>query len=110
MIYRLSVPDNVNHWQVFNDDTQLKEFIECAGNFVETFFEGSNHDGKSIGEESTKFEEIIQLKGNRIPKELISLEHMFGRKDDHALKRNVDSDKKTEEHKKSTSELKKIPN
>ena len=24
MIYRLKVPDNVNHWQVFNDDAQLK--------------------------------------------------------------------------------------
>ena len=30
MIYRPRVPDNVNHWQVFNDKTQLKEFIECV--------------------------------------------------------------------------------
>ena len=68
MIYRPRVLDNVNHWQVFNDDAQLKEFIECAENFAKTFFEGSGHDGKSIGEESTKSGEIIQLKRNWIPK------------------------------------------
>ena len=59
MIYRPRVPDNVNIWQVFNDDTQLKEFIECAGNFVETFFEGSNHDNKLIGEELVEQGEIV---------------------------------------------------
>ena len=46
MIYRPRVLDNVNHWQVFNDDSQLKEFIEYVGNFAETLFEGSNYDGK----------------------------------------------------------------
>ena len=51
MIYRPRVLDNVNHWQVFNDDAQLKEFIECTGNFAETFFEGSEHVGKSIRDE-----------------------------------------------------------
>ena len=77
MIYRPRVPDNIKHLQVYNDDAQLKEFIECAGNFVETFFEGSNLDGKSIEEESVESGEIIQLKGNQIPKGLFSLEHLF---------------------------------
>lgn len=98
MIYRPRVPDNVNHWQVFNDDEQLKEFIACVGDFAENFFEGSEHSGKPIGEESTEEGEVIQLQGNRIPKGLVSLEHLFGRKDDSALKRDVDVGETKEEH------------
>ena len=62
-----------------------------------------------IGEESTKFGEISQLKGNQIPKGLVSLEHLFGRKDDSALKRNVDLDKKIEEHDKINIRTKENP-
>jgi hypothetical protein len=98
MIYKPRVPDNVNHWQVFNNDVQLKEFIECARDFSEIFFEGSEHDGKPIGEESIESGEVIQIQGNRIPKDLVSLEHLFGRKDDSALKMNIDSKGKKEEH------------
>ena len=50
MIYRLRIAENINHWQVFDNDAQLKDFIECVGNFAEIFFEGSNHDGKLFRE------------------------------------------------------------
>ena len=98
MIYRPRVPDNVNHWQVFNDDTQLKEFIECVGDYAEFLFEGSKHDGKTIGQEPTESREIIQLKGNRIPKGMVSLENIFGGKDDSAFKKDIESKEKREEH------------
>ena len=38
------------------------------------------------------------MKGNWIPKGLVSLEHLFGRKDDRAMKRKINSDKSVEEH------------
>ncbi len=98
MIWRPRVPNNVNHWQIFDNDAQLRDFTECAGNFVDTFFEGSDNDGKLVGEELTKLGEVIQLKGNRIPKGLVSLEHLFGRKDDSAMKRENDPNKDLKEH------------
>ena len=59
MIYRPRVAHNVNHWQVFNNDTQLKEFLECTGDFSEVFFKGSKYDGKMIREEPTNSRKII---------------------------------------------------
>ena len=44
--------------------------------------------------------EKSQLKGNKIPKGLVSLQHLFDRKDDSALKKDVDFGKKKEEHEK----------
>lgn len=98
VLYRPRVPDNINHWQVFNDDEQLKEFMACAGDFAKILFEGSEHGGKPIGEESTETGEVIQLQGNRIPKGLVSLEHLFGRKDDSTIKKDVGSNENKEEH------------
>ena len=31
--HRPSVPDNVKHWQVFDDDEQIKQFLAMIGNF-----------------------------------------------------------------------------
>ncbi|XP_059070656.1 uncharacterized protein LOC131860285 [Cryptomeria japonica] len=41
MIYRPRVPDNVNHWQIFDTDAQIKDFLECARSFAQSYFEGS---------------------------------------------------------------------
>ena len=98
MIYRPRVLNNVNHWQVFNDDAQLEEFIACAGDFVDIYFEGSEHSGKPIGDEPTETGKIVQLKGNRIPRGLVSLENIFGRKYDSAFKKDIESKEKREEH------------
>ncbi|KAH9328129.1 hypothetical protein KI387_000237, partial [Taxus chinensis] len=52
MVFRLSVPDNANHWQVFNDDNQILSFLEQRDNFNNLFFEGSvNPHRESISEE-----------------------------------------------------------
>ena len=31
--YRPSIPDNVKHWKVFEDDLEIKRFIEIVGEF-----------------------------------------------------------------------------
>ncbi|XP_059067735.1 uncharacterized protein LOC131858500 [Cryptomeria japonica] len=43
-----SVPDNVNHWQVFDTDAQIKDFLECTHSFVQSYFEGSEDSCKEF--------------------------------------------------------------
>jgi len=31
-----SIPNNVKHWQVFEDDEQIKQFLEMVDEFFET--------------------------------------------------------------------------
>ncbi|KAH9303794.1 hypothetical protein KI387_008198, partial [Taxus chinensis] len=82
------VPDNANHWQVFNDDNQILEFLEQRDNFNNLFFEGSeNPHRESVpkeekeGIEGIDEEGVIKLKGNKIPKGLVSLEDLFDKHD-----------------------------
>lgn len=35
MMYRPSIPDNIKHWQAFEDNQQIKRFIEMVGEFSE---------------------------------------------------------------------------
>lgn len=78
MIYGPSIPDNVNHWQVFDNDSQLKHFIACIGNFADIFFEGLENGGKLVREELVESGEVIQLKENKFPWGLDSLVYFFG--------------------------------
>ena len=34
--YRTSIPDNIKHWQVFEDDQQVRKFLECMSEFSES--------------------------------------------------------------------------
>jgi hypothetical protein len=34
--HRPSIPNNIQHWQVFEDDEQIKKFLEMVGDFSET--------------------------------------------------------------------------
>ena len=76
----------------------MKDFIECVGNFANIFFEGSTKNGKLVGEELVESGEVTKLKGNKIPKGLVSLEHFFERKDDSAISRENDLNKNLREH------------
>lgn len=82
IIYRLNVLDNVNHWQVFDDDKKIEQFLSSVGCFVNSYFEGSSgpQDVDHLG--SLKDREVIQLKGNKIPHRLVSLENMFSRRNE----------------------------
>ena len=34
--HRPSIPDNVKHWQVFEDDDQINQFLTMIGNFEDS--------------------------------------------------------------------------
>lgn len=55
MKYRPSVPDNIKHWQVFEDDQQIKEFLTMIEDF-----QGTEID--QDGDEVTKNVEVGHFK------------------------------------------------
>ena len=42
--HRPSIPDNIQHWQVFEDDEQIKKFLEAVGEFSETHADQENQN------------------------------------------------------------------
>lgn len=78
--YRPSVLDNVKHWQVFEDDEKIKNFMEVIEEFL-TFV--INQEGEVTEEQLTTWEEtiarhiVLHLKGNSIPHGLFPLEILF---------------------------------
>ena len=92
---RPSIPDNYKYWQVFEDDMQIRRFLELSGEFVNTQVENENGNDKTPEEdEEIESEEdakklrktlggkdIIQLKNNFIPRGLIPLERLFDQND-----------------------------
>ena len=84
---RPSIPDNSKYWQVFEDDMQIKRFLELSGEFVNTHIDGENlQDAEESEEEMVNTEKLkgtlggkylIQLKSNFIPRGLIPLEKIF---------------------------------
>ena len=76
--FRPSVPDNIDHWQVFKDDEQLLRFIH---NLQE--FEGCKI---SYEKEGKKYQECEDNVGNHISSNLISFENLFDRRDHHKIK------------------------
>ena len=78
-----SIPNNYKYWQVFEDDLQIKIFLEMSDEFSNTITDGENQslenveddEGFTLGdEEQTNMKgmiggkDIIQLKINFIPK------------------------------------------
>ena len=95
ILNRPSIPDNYKYWQVFEDDMQIRRFLELSGEFVNTRVENENgNDRTPEDEEEVDSEEdaknlrktlggkdIIQLKNNFIPRGLIPLERLFDQND-----------------------------
>jgi hypothetical protein len=83
--YRPSIPNNVKHWKVFEDDLEVKRFLETVEEFSEMHIDqdvvseeeldGGNFLNK-IAERDT-----VQLLINHIPRGLIPLERLFDRND-----------------------------
>jgi len=86
-----SIPDNIQHWQVFEDDEQIKKFLEVVGKFSETHADQENQNDPiwimQEGEDPKDFRDKISghrmlvLKNNQIPKGLIPLEILFDQND-----------------------------
>jgi ribonuclease HI len=83
--YRPSIPDNVKHWKVFEDDLEVKSFLETVEEFSEMHIDqdaileeepdGGNLLNKIAGRD------IVQLPNNHIPRGLIPLERLFDNND-----------------------------
>jgi hypothetical protein len=72
VIFRPSIPDNLQHWQVFEDDDQIIRFMENRKEFTNTQI-NFLVDSMDL--------EIINLQNNTLPKGCIPLENLFDRHD-----------------------------
>jgi ribonuclease HI len=89
--YKPSIPDNVRHWQIFEDDEQIQKFLMAIGEFSETHPDQENQNDPmwimQEGEDPETFREkiadhrMLVLKNNQIPKGLIPLERLFDQND-----------------------------
>ena len=55
--HRPSIPDNIKHWQVFEDDQQLQKFLECIDEFSESLIDVGEESSKNDGK--TSYENLI---------------------------------------------------
>ena len=83
--YRPSIPDNVKHWKVFEDDLEIKRFLETVDEFSALHIdqdpdsEINPHAGAFLNK--IVDHHIVQLPSNHIPKELVPLERLFDKND-----------------------------
>jgi len=76
VLHRPAILDNIIHWKVFEDDQQVKNFIELKEEFESTQVDQQNMLAETKGNSI-----VLQLKNNSIPKGLIPLEKLFDRND-----------------------------
>jgi ribonuclease HI len=79
--YRPSVPDNIKHWKVFEDDLEIRIFLESVDEFSALHID---QDKDSEGDPPPEVvldkianHHIVQLPSNHIPKGLVPLERLF---------------------------------
>jgi hypothetical protein len=79
--YRPSIPNNVKHWKVFEDDLEIKMFLETVDEFSalhinqDLDFEINPHADVFLNKIANHH--IVQLPSNHIPKGLVPLERLF---------------------------------
>jgi hypothetical protein len=83
--YRPSIPENVKHWKVFEDDLEIKRFLETVGEFFALHIDQdcdyeSNPHADAFPNKIYNHH-IVQLPRNYIPKGLVPLERLFDRND-----------------------------
>ena len=68
MLVRPVIPDNDQSWQVFESDEHIASFIQHSGEFVDQLQPkiAEAYEGQ-----------IMQLKSNKLPKGLVTLENFF---------------------------------
>jgi hypothetical protein len=91
MRHRPSILNNIQHLQVFEDDEQLRKFLESIDEFSETHTDQENQNDPiwimQEGEDPQEFHDkitnhrMLVLKNNQIPKGLIPLERLFDQDD-----------------------------
>ena len=88
------MPDNIKQWRVFEDDFEIKRFLELTGELSNSLIDQEQDDKTEYIEDAAENEiaghKIIELKSNFIPKGLVPLERIFS-KDDTPLKQVMQS-------------------
>ena len=83
--YRPSVPDNIKHRKAFHDDLEINQFLELTGEFSTSVIDEDEaietYHIISFLENSITNHNIIELKGNLIPKGIVHLERLFSKDD-----------------------------
>jgi hypothetical protein len=79
--YRPSVPDNIKHWKVFEDDLEIRRFLESVDEFSALHID-QEHDSEGdpppeVFLNKIANHHIVQLPSNHIPKGLVPLEILF---------------------------------
>jgi hypothetical protein len=82
---RPSIPDNVKHWKVFEDDLEMKRFLETVDEFS-NFHIDQNQDTEEIPHVDALMNKsvdhhIVHLLRNHTPKGLVPLERLFNKND-----------------------------
>jgi hypothetical protein len=79
--YRPYIPDNVKHWKVFEDDLEIKNFMETVDDFSALHINQEPNSASSphANEFLNKIDDhhTMQLLRNHIPKGLVPLERIF---------------------------------
>jgi hypothetical protein len=75
--YRPSIPDNVKHWKVFEDDLEIKIFLETVDEFSDLHIDQDQDTKESphadIFLNKIVDHHIVQLPSNHIPKGIVPL-------------------------------------
>ena len=85
--YRPSIPDNIKHWQVFEDEEKMNRFLETVGEFSNMEIDADEEKVEPKDTSERNWEEkvagskVLQLKGNIIPRGLVPLEILFDKND-----------------------------
>jgi ribonuclease HI len=99
--YRPSVPDNVKHWKVFEDDSELERFLQSVDEFSALHIDQDpDLEGDPRPEEflnKIANHQIIQLPSNHIPRGLVPLERLFDGNDVPVKGRVLNEDTETTE-------------
>jgi hypothetical protein len=79
--YRPSILDNVKHWKVFENDLEIKIFLEIVEEFSALHIDQDQDDRKNphadIFLKKIADHKIVQLPSKHIPKGLVPLERLF---------------------------------
>ena len=88
--HRHSIPDNTRHWQVFEDDQQIRRFLERTDEFLNTPIDKDEDETTKENLDGATFLNaiIIQLNNNIIPRGLVPFEKLFD-SNDVALKAKI---------------------
>jgi hypothetical protein len=83
--YKPSIPDNAKHWKVFEDDPEIKRFLETIDDFSALHID-QNQDSESnpyadVFLNKISNHHIVQFPSNHILKGLVPLERLFDRND-----------------------------